>query len=150
MAALLFLALVAGPFLGAGVAAADEGDVSIQTTINDRSVQGATANDPIRLVPDEPTTIGLTVRNDGDTDLRIERVRMSGTSLGLTLIAYDVPVPLEVPAGTEQEVEIPLVLFDLQRQATGLVPGKVSVYDDAGDVAASESFTFDIRAPSRR
>jgi hypothetical protein len=145
-AALLVLGLVATTTLSTDVASASEdGGVSIETTINDRPVEGATSNDPVRLEPDEPTTIGLTVTNDGPTDLRIERVRMSGTSVGLTLIAYDIPVPLDVPAGTEQEVEIPLVLFDLDRQAVGLVPGTVSIYDDTGTVVASESFTLDVR-----
>jgi hypothetical protein len=106
---------------------------------------GAPAHDPIRLYPDEPTTIGVTVKNGGSEDLRVERVRMSGTSLGLTLITYDIPVPLDVPAGEERQIDIPLVLFDLDRQATGLLPGTVSIYDDTGTVVATESFTLDVR-----
>jgi hypothetical protein len=145
-AVLLLVALGSMTFLTGGVASAAEDDnVRIQTTINERAVEGATSNDPVRLLPDEPTTIGLSVTNDGSDTLRVERVRMSGTSLGLTLIAYDIPVPLEVPAGGTREIDIPLVLFDLDRQATGLVPGTVSVYDDTGTVVATESFTLDIR-----
>ena len=87
----------------------------------------------------------MTVDNDSSEDLRVERVRMSGTSLGLTLITYDIPVPLDVPAGETRQVDIPLVLFDLDRQATGLLPGTVSIYDDTGKVVATESFTLDVR-----
>ena len=146
VAALVLLALASVTLLTAGVASAGENEsVQIQSTVNGRPVEGATGNDPIRLLPDEPTTIGVTVNNDGSEVLRIERVRMSGTSLGLTLITYDIPVPLDVPAGESRQVDIPLVLFDLDRQATGLLPGTVSIYDDSGTVVATESFTLDVR-----
>lgn len=145
-AATLLLALASVILLTTGVASAGENDnVQIQSTVNERPVQGATSNDPIRLEPDEPTTIGVTVNNEGSEDLRVERVRMAGTSLGLTLITYDIPVPLDVPAGEVRQVDIPLVLFDLDRQATGLLPGTVSIYDDTGTVVATESFTLDVR-----
>ena len=146
VAALLLLAMAAVTLLTTGVASAGENDsIQIESTVNERPVKGATSNDPVRLLPDEPTTIGVTVNNEGSEDLRVERVRMSGTSLGLTLITYDIPVPLEVPAGESRQVDIPLVLFDLDRQATGLLPGTVAIYDDSGTVVATESFTLDVR-----
>lgn len=145
-AALFALAFLFASFMAPPHAAADEGgEVTIESSINERPIQGATSNDPVRLYPGEPTTIGITVNNGSDEDLSVERVRMSGTSLGLTLIAYDIPVPLDVPAGENATVDIPLVLFDLDRQATGLVPGTVSIYDDAGTVVADETFTLDVR-----
>jgi hypothetical protein len=140
------LALTAVTLSSPGVAEAGEsGGITVEATVNDRPVDGATANDPIRLVPDEPTTIGLTVSNDGDDELQVERVRLAGTSLGLTLIAYDIPVPLRVPPGEDRDIDIPLVLFDLERQATGLVPGTVSIYDDSGTIVADQTFTLDVR-----
>jgi hypothetical protein len=143
---MLLVALTTVTLLTPGVASAGAADsVQLESTVNGRPVEGATGNDPIRLIPDEPTTIGVTVTNDGSEDLRVERVRMAGTSLGLTLITYDIPVPLDVPAGEERQVDIPLVLFDLDRQATGLLPGTVSIYDDSGTVVATESFTLDVR-----
>jgi hypothetical protein len=146
VAAALVLALGLISISAPGVASAGStGDVQVEATVNGRPVEGATSNDPVRLVPDEPTTIGLTVTNDGDDELRVERVRLAGTSLGLTLIAYDIPVPLVVPRGEDRDIDIPLVLFDLERQATGLVPGTVSIYDDSGDVVADQKFTLDVR-----
>ncbi len=145
-AALVALAFLSISFMAPPhAAAAEDGEVTIESSVNGRPIEGATSNDPVRLYPDEPTTIGVTVHNGSDEDLRVGRVRLSGTSLGLTLIAYDIPVPLDVPAGEDGEVEIPLVLFDLDRQANGLVPGTVSIYDDTGTVVADESFTLDVR-----
>ena len=124
---------------------ASEDGITVEATVNGQPVAGATSNAPVRLEPDEPAVLGLTIANDTEADIEIQRVRFAGSALGLTLIAYDVPVSIPVPAGDTSEAEVPLLLFDLERQATGLVPGSIALYDDDGTVVASQDFTLDVR-----
>ena len=138
-------AVVATVIAAPATAGAGDGSVTVEASVDGRPVEGATSNAPIRLVPDEPATLGLVITNDGGEDLELQRVRLSGKALGLTLIAYDVPVSIPAPAGEVTEAEVPLLMFDLERQATGLIPGSITLYDQDGDAVASQDFTLDVR-----
>jgi len=139
--ALVFVAIGAIP---SPAHAADQ-PVAVVATVDGRAVEGAGSNDPVKLWPMETTEVVLTVTNTSDRDLTIRRARLFGEAFDLTFIAYDAVIDVDLPAGATKEIEIPVEFIDLEKQATGLLPGGFSVYDDNREVVGEQRFVIDVR-----
>lgn len=141
-AALVLAAVMIGPGLSAS---AQTDEVSFTAAIDGRDVADAGSNDPIPLDPEAVTDLDLEITNGTGDDLVVRRVRLFGAAMGMTLVAYDVTVDLPVPAGESASIQLPLEFIDLERQATGLLPGGLTLYDEGRNALATERFVIDVR-----
>lgn len=143
--AVLAAATVAACFVSSPAGAQDDGPVTISAQVNGRDVEGAGSNDPVELRPLEVTQAELTVTNTTDEDLTVKRARLFGKAFGLTFVAYDAVVNVPLAAGATAVIEIPVEFVDLERQATGLLPGGFALYDQDRQLLGSQEFVIDVR-----
>jgi hypothetical protein len=143
LATVLLVGVLAPP-----VASADDGEVTIEATFDDRDVEDAGAGDPIELHPETSSDVLLTVTNGTDEDITVRDVTLDGVVIGITFLAYDTDVNLEVPAGATEEVRYELPLRGLEDQAVGLVPATLAIHDAEGEQLASTDFTVDVAGSS--
>jgi len=117
----------------------------VRASIDGRSLSSSSSAHPIRLHPDRPTILELTVTNDGDGPEIVQTVRLEGRVIGLTFYAYDTAVGLSVAPGTTEERRYSLDLSGLKGQATGLIPSHLKLLDQARHELASQSTLVDVR-----
>ena len=132
-----------------GVGAAVGRDVELESRIDGRAVKGAGANDAIPLGKRPQVDLRLTITNSGKRAVAVNRVKLEGTALGVTFLAYDVVVPVTVGAGQRRVVTVPLPLKDIKDQTVGLVPASISILGPTGAVLASQAFTVDVDGSMR-
>ena len=123
--------------------------VTLHASVDGRAVAEGTERHPLRLEPDHPTVLVLTVGNDGDQPVSVNAVRLSGQVLGLTFFAYDTSVRFDVDAHQTVERRFELELSDLDGQAVGLIPSEVAVLDGSRRVLATQQFVADVRGGLR-
>lgn len=123
----------------------DTGEVTIEGSVDGRSVAGAGSNDPIAIHPFRRTQVELTVINGTNDLVGISRARLFGRAFGVTFVAYDALVDVSVPAHGSTVIEVPVEFVDLDRQATGLLPGGLAVYGEGREPLAEELFVIDVR-----
>ena len=144
---LVLLAVTGVVFLVAPPVSAqsEDGALTFTATVDDRAVAGAGSSDPVRLDPRGETELALEITNPTDQDVVVRRVRLFGEMMSLTLVAYDVTVDLPVDAGATESLQIPVEFVDLDRQATGLLRGGLSLFGEDRELLAREAFVIDVR-----
>jgi hypothetical protein len=115
-------------------------DLKLEVRVDDQRL----AAERFRLDPDGPADIALRVRNNGDREVDVRTVRLTGTALGLTFFAYDTSVALTVPPGETATQRFSLDLTDLDGQVTGLLPARVALLDPERRVLAEQRSTADV------
>ena len=119
--------------------------VTVRATINGRDVGSSSAAHPVRLRPSVPATVSLSITNTRTSPVNIRRVELSGRVVRLSFFAFDTSVGLNVPAGATDTLSYSLDLTGLRGQATGLMGGAVTVFDDRGHQVARVGMTSDVR-----
>ena len=125
--------------------AQQEDSLQVSASVNGREVEGAGSNDPVRLEPLEVTEAEIEVSNTTGSDVVVKRARLFGKAFGLTFVAYDAVVEVPVGAGETAIIDIPIEFVDLERQATGLLPGGFALYDANREVVGQQDFVIDVR-----
>jgi hypothetical protein len=120
-------------------------EISIDGAIDGERLAESSSNEPISLESDVAAELELDVINRSDIDVDLSRVRLEGRALGVVFVAYDAAVAATVRAGEREVLEIPLRFYDLDDQATGLLPATLTVFDANGDPLARQDFTIDVR-----
>ncbi len=123
----------------------EDGVLTFTATVDERDVAGAGSGDPVRLDPRSQTELALEITNPTDQDVVVRRVRLFGEMMSLTLVAYDVTVELPVDAGETESLLIPIEFVDLDRQATGLLRGGLSLFGEDRELLARQEFVMDVR-----
>ena len=72
----------------------------------------------------------MRVANSDLRPLTVRSVVLSGKVLGLTFFTFTTRIDLAVGAAETGEVEFPLDLTDLDGQAVGLIPSRLTVLDE--------------------
>lgn len=146
MTAIVFLTSAAvSAQVGDSSGGTDNGGITIEGSVDGRPVAGAGSNDPIAIHPYRPTEVEITVTNRTDASVTVHRARLFGRAFGVTFVAYDALVDANVPAHGSTVIEVPVEFVDLDRQATGLLPGGLAVYGDERVPLAEEQFVIDVR-----
>lgn len=140
---LLVLLAVAG-LADAPSASAAPAAVTLHATINGRDVRSSSASHPVRLQPPVPATVQVTITNKRTSAVNVRRVELTGRVIGLSFFAFDTSVGLNVPAGATDTLSYSLDLTGLRGQATGLMGGAVTVFDDHGHRVAREGMISDV------
>jgi hypothetical protein len=140
-AALLCLAV---GVVGAPPAGATAG-VTASFTVNGRAVAHSSESNPVKLNPNTPAQVNLTVTNNGSSAVTVASVAVSGRALDITFFDFETETALEVPAGATESQQYTLDFAPLNGQGDGLIPASISLLDARRHVLASQSFTADVR-----
>ncbi|MBI2169699.1 MAG: hypothetical protein HYU28_09420 [Actinobacteria bacterium] len=122
-----------------------ERGVSFEASVNEHDVAAADANRPAPLRPRQPITLEVTITNRTGDDVLVRSVRLSGTIVGLTFLAYEVRADIAVASGATERRAFEIDPADLGAQAVGLVPARLELLDADRGVIAAEEFTVDVR-----
>jgi hypothetical protein len=114
-------------------------------TVDGRDVRSIDANEPVRLVPRDGAEVTVAVTNRGTAPVDVRNVRLDGQVLGLTFFSYTTRVDLTVPPGGTGERRFLVDLADLQGQATGLLPARLTLLDDTRATVREARLTVDVR-----
>jgi hypothetical protein len=141
------LAVVVTQFLFAvgPASAVESARARLTATINGRPVDRIDGNRPLRLLPSAGAVVKVQVLNKTDVPLTVRLVRLHGKVMGLTFYTYDTLVDMHIGPGQTDEREFLVDLSDLRGQATGLLPGQLTLLDDRRKVVASDAFPVDVR-----
>lgn len=136
--------LLAGVF-AATPAHAASGAIAVQATVNDVEAGGSSGSHPVRLNPAQDATMQVRVTNNGSEPVTVRRVELSGRVVGLTFFSFATSVNLTVPAEGSDSLSYTVDLTGLGGQATGLMGGAVTIYDDHHRAIAREKVVTDVR-----
>lgn len=119
-------------------------DITVTAEFNGRPVAGAGNNDPIQLDPLRRSNFQLTIVNRSDEPLNITRIRLFGRAFGINFVAFDALFDATVAPGDTQPISVPVEFIDLERQATGLLPGGFAVFGENRRVIYEQDFVLDV------
>ncbi len=142
----LLVVLPLAPARAADAAGLPDG-VSWTVTIDGENIERE-RDEHIRLDPARTTTVLLRIENRSSDVVVVRHVRLEGAVLGLPLYGFTTLVDMQLQPGADDERSIPLDLFDLGRQASGLIPSSVTLFDGDGDVLDAKTLTVDVRGDS--
>ena len=83
------------------------GAVDVDAVINGKAVSSGNDRHPVRLEPDTPMKVELTVRNRGTKPVSVRTVRLEGRAVGLAFFAYDTSVGVQVAGGCDRAPHLP-------------------------------------------
>lgn len=143
----LLVGLCAGITLAAPAQAVphDEDDVRVTATVDGRDLTEVDANDALQLNAEEETVVRVEVDNLGDEELVVRSLRIDGKVIGLTFFSYETRIDLRIDPGESGDREFVLDLIDLGSQANGLLPARMTLFDQDRDVITTQSFPADVR-----
>jgi hypothetical protein len=143
--ALLVACLVAGP-VPAALAADPLPDGVVWTAmVNDRNVEATSTDDAVELDPRHAADVVVRLENRTDETVEIPAVRLRGEVLELPLYSYTTQVALVLPPGATDERSFSIPLFELETQASGLIPSRISLLDGDAQEISGIDLTVDVR-----
>jgi hypothetical protein len=95
--------------------------------------------------PKAPTTLSMTIANDGTTPLHVRYLRLSGTMLGIDFVQYQASTKVDIAPGTTKTVTTPSDFFDVDGVATGYVNAKMAAVDEVRSTIVTQSFVADVK-----
>jgi hypothetical protein len=119
--------------------------VRLNASINGAKLADATEAHPVQIVPGKPITIALVVRNGTTRLVPVGSVNLEGRIAGLTFFSFDTLVRFDVPGGQSKSLAYVLDTSSLKGQATGLVPGSLTLSTASGQLIASQPFVSDVK-----
>ncbi len=148
-APLLLTVLLAVWLASATAAGAQEaptsGDVTWSASLNGADVETSDGNRPATLTPGAGAEVMVNVSNGTDRTLEIRSVDLDGRVLGLTFFSYATRVDLRVAPGSTGTRTFSIDLGDLEGQATGLLPARLTLMDPERQVIAERSLTVEVQ-----
>jgi hypothetical protein len=144
---MLLLACGAG-IAGAAAAGAASDNASVRLVdahVGDRSIMASTRDHPIVLDPKVPTTLSMTLANDGPTLVHVRYLRLAGSILGIDFVQFQASTKTDIPPGTTKTVTAPSDFFDVDGVATGYVNARLEAVDEQRSTIASQSFVADVK-----
>jgi hypothetical protein len=143
VAALFAVPLVLG--LAPAVASAAGSDsVSVIATVAGSPIAHTSSEHPVQLEPGRHTSVHLLVTNPTSTRVVVQSVEIKGTVVGLDFYSFDTSVDLDVAAHSTARLGFVLDTRPLSGQATGLIPGSLTLLDSNGNVVASQSMVTNV------
>lgn len=138
LAALVVLGLLPVP-------AAAQDDLTAGIELDGREASSYDVNDPLTLVDDRPVEVRVHATNASAQPVVVRSVRLTSRVMGMTFLAYETRVDVEVPAGAVAEIAFELDLLDLSSQATGLLPAQVALLDTDRVALTAVPLTVDVQ-----
>jgi hypothetical protein len=132
------LAVMAMLALAPSAAAGDHADATV-------TVDGIDVDEPLELDAEQPVVVGVAVTNTGDEPLVVRSVRLRSEVFGLTFLAYETRVDMQVAPGETAERSFQLELLGLKGQATGLLPARIELLDAERNATATVPLAIDVQ-----
>jgi len=147
VAAVLLAACGAGVAgaVAAGAASDNPSVKLVDAHIGDRSITSGTTDHPVVINPKVPTTLSMTLANQGTTPLHVRYLRLSGSILGIDFVQYQASTKADIAPGTTKTVSAPTDFFDVDGVATGYVNARMEAVDDQRSTIVTQSFTADVK-----
>jgi hypothetical protein len=137
------LAVMAMLALTPSAAAGDHADATV--TVDGRDADGIDVDEPLELDAEQPVVVGVAVTNTGDEPLVVRSVRLRSEVFGLTFLAYETRVDMQVAPGETAERSFQLELLGLKGQATGLLPARIELLDAERNATATAPLAIDVQ-----
>jgi hypothetical protein len=137
------LAVMAMLALAPSAAAGDHADATV--TVDGRDADGIDVDEPLELDAEQPVVVGVAVTNTGDEPLVVRSVRLRSEVFGLTFLAYETRVDMQVAPGETAERSFQLELLGLKGQATGLLPARIELLDAERNATATAPLAIDVQ-----
>jgi len=138
------LALVALGGLTAGCSGSQDTDLTITGTINGEEIGEAGRTNPVKIDPELPVRVDVTVSNPTGTDAEVRHLRLEGEVLGMRFAHANTQVDFTVPANGSRSYAADIDFFDLAEQVTGQAASSLGVYDEERQLLAEEDFFIDV------
>ncbi|RIK06435.1 MAG: hypothetical protein DCC49_11490 [Acidobacteria bacterium] len=123
-------------------AAAQTKSANINVSINGANVKGV--SEPLKLDASAPQHFKISVNNSSSAEVHVAIVSFEGKVVGLPVFRCEGLVSLVVPPGGAADQEFEMDSNCLKDQATGLMPAKITVYDQNRAMLDSWNLTLDI------
>lgn len=143
--ATLALATLAVATLGVASSAVADQHVDAAVTVDGRDAAGIDVDQPLELDAEQPVVVDVAVTNTGDEPLRLRSVRLRSEVFGLTFLAYETRVDMQVAPGGTAERSFQLELLGLEGQATGLLPARIELLDTERDPTTTVPLAIDVQ-----
>lgn len=143
--AVLLATVVLGWLVAAPAQAAPPEDLDWSATVDGRPTVEATANDPLRLGLTDQSRVVLDLTNRGTTDLTVRSVRLQGRVIGMAFFSYSARLNIVLPAGQSTQRRLDLDVEDVTRQANGLIPAELVLFDADRREIGQKSLLVDVR-----
>ena len=128
-----------------GTAYGASGGISVTASVNGHPLAGSSATHPVRLSPTRAATVFVRVTDRASSPVDVRAVDLQGQVVGLTFFAFDTSVNFKVKAHSSSTLGFALDLTALKGEASGLIPGSLSVLGTQDEVVASEEMVSDVR-----
>lgn len=129
----------------ASAASASGGSVTLTGTIGGRSVTDTDESHPLRLSPSGLSAVDLQVTNGSPRAVVVRTIELKGEVVGLTFFDFETSVDLIVKAHHRTGLTYQLDLSGLAGQATGLIPGSLSLLDQNKSTISTDPLVTDVR-----
>lgn len=126
----------------AAPASAQAKSAAISVSVNGTNVKGMT--EPLKLDATALQRFKVSVNNPTSADIHVTTVSFEGKVVGLPVFRCEGLVSLVVPPGGAADQEFEMDSNCLKDQATGLMPARITVYDQNRTALDSWSLTLDI------
>jgi hypothetical protein len=121
------------------------GGITVTASVNGHPLAGSSATHPVRLSPTRAATVFVRVTDGTSRPVDVRAVDLQGQVVGLTFFAFDTSVNFKVKAHSSSTLGFALDLTALKGEASGLIPGSLSVLGSQDEVVASEEMVSDVR-----
>lgn len=113
--------------------------------INGKAVTSASESHPIKLDPDHPAQVELTVTNQSSAPVEVAAVALSGRALDITFFNFETQTALLVQPGRTETQVYTLDFAPLRGQGDGLIPASIRILGPHRAVLAKQGFTADVQ-----
>lgn len=125
--------------------AADGTALVLEGSLDGRTFNSISANEPMRLQPERGVVVAVSVTNNGPRTVEVRSVRLDAEVVGLVFFTYTTRVDLTLAPGETGQRTFALDIADLGDQATGLLPAQVTLLDPAREPLVSRATAVDVR-----
>jgi hypothetical protein len=132
-------------FLVSGGPAQAASGVDFTATLGGRNAKSINADAPLRLEPNRPLLVVLKIANGSSKPITVRSVRLDGKVLDITFFGYEVRMDAVIPAKTTASRSVVIDLVDLNDQATGHIPSRLSLLGKNREVLATDRLAVDVR-----
>lgn len=142
---LLLLSLVLILIFGGPAPSWATSSLTWTASVDGHDVASATSNSPLTLDPARPARVSLDITNTAGHDVQIRGMRLEGRVMGLSFFSFTTRIDAVVHAGETTHRDLELDLGDLQGQAVGLIPARLTLLSPGHEELASRSLVTDVR-----
>jgi hypothetical protein len=123
----------------------DSAVVHFEALIDGELIADSSPSDPVPLRDGEQLELMVLMTNATSIPIDVGSVELDGRMLGLSFVRVRTALDETVQPGEERLITFPIDLYGVDRQAHGLLRGRIALYGPGGESLASQPLTLDGR-----